>query len=59
MENELLDLAEQAVSLAQKAGANDAIAGVRDDASTEYVYRDGKIEQVEQSASPSSGAICR
>jgi len=55
MKNELLNLAEQAVVLAQKAGADDVIAGVRDDASTEFAYRDGKIEQVEQSASRGLG----
>ena len=51
MENELLQQAQQAVEQAQKAGANDAIARVRDENSTEYTYRDGNIEQVQQSAS--------
>ncbi len=51
MENELLRRAEQAVERARRAGASDAIARVRDENSTEYAYRDGKIEQVQQSAS--------
>ena len=51
MKNELLRRAEQAVDQARKAGANDAVARVRDENSTEYSYRDGNIEQVQQSAS--------
>ena len=51
MDNELLSRSQQAVEQAQKAGADDAIARVRDDNSTEYTYRDGNIEQVQQSAS--------
>ncbi len=50
MERELLQQAEQAVELALKTGANDAIARVRDENSAEYTYRDGNIEQVQQSA---------
>ena len=50
MERELLQQAEQAVEQARRAGANDAIARVRDENSTEYTYRDGNIEQVQQSA---------
>ena len=51
MEHELLRRAEQAVEQARRAGANDAVARVRDENSTEYSYRDGNIEQVQQSAS--------
>lgn len=51
MEQELLRRAEQAVEQARRAGANDAVARVRDENSTEYSYRDGNIEQVQQSAS--------
>ena len=50
MKRELLQQAEQAVAQARRAGANDVIARVRDENSTEYTYRDGNIEQVQQSA---------
>ena len=50
MERELLQQAEQAVAQARRAGANDVIARLRDENSTEYTYRDGNIEQVQQSA---------
>ena len=55
MERELLRRAEQAVDQARKAGARDAVARVRDENSTEYSYRDGNIEQVQQSASRGMG----
>lgn len=51
MEQDLQHQAQQAVDLAKQTGADNAIASVRDDNSTEYTYRDGQIEEVKQNAS--------
>ena len=51
MEQDLQKQAQQAIDLAKQAGAEDAIAKVSDDNSTEYTYRDGNIEEVKQNAS--------
>ncbi len=51
MEKELLTLAEQAIDIAQKAGANNAIARVQDNNSTTFVFRDGKVEETRQNTS--------
>ncbi len=50
-ETELLDDAEQALALALAAGADDVVTGVSTGRSTEYSYRDGQIERVQESAS--------
>lgn len=51
MEQDLLKQAQQAVALAKQSGADDAVASVSDNNSTEYTYRDNQIEEVKQSAS--------
>jgi PmbA protein len=51
MEQDLHTQAQQAVSLAKQSGTENAIASVGDENSTEYTYRDGKIEEVKQSTS--------
>jgi len=51
MEQDLLKQAQQAVDLAKKSGANDAVANIRDNNSAEYTYRNGQIEEVKQNTS--------
>lgn len=53
--NDLLQSASAAVDIAKKAGANDAWASVSRDRSVSYVFRDGKIEKVEDSTSRGLG----
>ncbi len=43
--------AEQALALALEAGADDAVVSVSSGRSTEYAYRDGRIEKVQESMS--------
>jgi PmbA protein len=54
-QNDLLTSAASAVEIARKAGANDAWASVSRDRSVSYIYRDGKIEKVEESTSRGLG----
>lgn len=51
MEQELLEQAEQAMQKAREAGADDVVVQVQDAQKTEYVFRDGKLEQVQQDGS--------
>ena len=48
MEQELLEQAEQAMEKARGAGADDVVVQVQDAQKTEYAFRDGKLEQVQQ-----------
>jgi PmbA protein len=48
---ELLKEAQRALDMALKAGAQDAVIGASFGYSTEFEYRDGKLEKVQQSAS--------
>ena len=48
---ELMEQAARALDLARQHGAGDAVAHMSDTQSTQFAYRDGKLEQVEQSAS--------
>jgi PmbA protein len=52
---ELLASSAAAVDIAKRAGANDAWASVSRDRSISYIYRDGKIEKVEDSTSRGLG----
>ena len=51
MEQELLEQAEQAMEKARGAGADDMVVQVQDAQKTEYAFRDGKLEQVQQDGS--------
>ena len=55
MTDVLLNQAQLALQLALDAGANDAVAGLSDGYSTSFTYRNGKLEEVKQSASRSLG----
>ncbi|NKB68380.1 MAG: TldD/PmbA family protein [Candidatus Latescibacteria bacterium] len=47
----LMQQANQALDLAQAAGADQVVAGVGQGQSTDFTFRDGQLEQVQQSAS--------
>ncbi len=51
MPDELIQQSAMAVDLALKSGADDAVASVSRSQNTRFTYRDGKVEQVQQSAS--------
>lgn len=51
MVEELLREAKKGLEYALQAGAIDAVVGVSEGASTNFAYRDGKIEKVQQSQS--------
>lgn len=51
MVEDLLKEARKGLELALQAGANDAVVSVSDGASTNFGYRDGKIEKVQQNRS--------
>ena len=51
MTEDLHKLASQALEMSLQSGAADAVARVGDSYETEFTYRDGKLEQVQQSAS--------
>ena len=55
MVDDVLKQAKLALQLALDAGANDAIAGLSYGYSTSLTYRNGKLEEVKQSASRSLG----
>jgi PmbA protein len=55
MLDELLKQAQLALNSALEAGAKDAVAGLGDGYSTSYTYRNGKLEEVKQSASRGLG----
>lgn len=50
-ENELLERCEQAIAIAQTAGANEASAAASRSRSVDFEYRDGKLEKVQESTS--------
>ncbi|MCW8132679.1 MAG: TldD/PmbA family protein [Planctomycetota bacterium] len=51
MVDDLLKEARQGLALALQAGANDAVVSVSDGSSTNFGFRDGKIEKVQQNRS--------
>jgi len=51
MNSDLQKRAAEAMEMALQAGADDAVASLNDGQNTEFTYRDGKLEQVQQSAS--------
>lgn len=53
--SDLLQSARTAVDLAKKSGAQDAWAAVSRDRSVSLIYRDGKVEKVEESTSRGLG----
>ncbi|MCY1012459.1 hypothetical protein OV079_44390 [Nannocystis pusilla] len=53
--SDLIQSARTAIDLAKKAGAQDAWAAVSRDRSVSLVYRDGKVEKVEESTSRGLG----
>ena len=51
MNNDLQQQTAETLELALKTGADEAVASVGNGQNTEFTYRDGKLEQVQQSAS--------
>ena len=52
---ELLERCEQAIAIAQTAGAQQAAAGASTSRSVDFEYRDGKLEKVQEATSRSLG----
>ena len=51
MADRLMEQATQALELARAAGADEIVSGASQGQSTEFTFRDGQLEQVQQSAS--------